>query len=63
MTSYSRTIAVVDDDAAVCDSTHLLLETHGFEVLSYESAERSRVCLRTTNPRKPRADHHDHSDD
>src|SRR5215469_13601845 len=38
MTSHSRTIAVVDDDAAVCDSTRFLLETHGLEVLSYESA-------------------------
>jgi len=38
MTSHSRTIAVVDDDAAVCESTRFLLETHGFEVLSYESA-------------------------
>jgi FixJ family two-component response regulator len=38
MTLRSPTIAVVDDDAAVCDSTRFLLETHGLEVLSYESA-------------------------
>jgi two-component system, LuxR family, response regulator FixJ len=38
MTSATRTIAVVDDDAAVCDPTRFLLETHGFEVLAYESA-------------------------
>jgi two-component system, LuxR family, response regulator FixJ len=38
VTSHSRTIAVVDDDSAVCDSTRFLLETHGLEVLSYDSA-------------------------
>jgi two-component system, LuxR family, response regulator FixJ len=30
-------IAVIDDDAAVCDSTRFLLETHGLEVYTYES--------------------------
>src|SRR5579862_7878905 len=30
-------IAVIDDDAAVCDSTRFLLETHGLEVRTYES--------------------------
>ncbi len=28
-------IAVVDDDAAVCDSTRFLLESYDFEVLTY----------------------------
>ncbi len=31
-------IYVVDDDEAVRDSTHLLLETYGFETRSYSSA-------------------------
>jgi two-component system, LuxR family, response regulator FixJ len=31
-------VAVVDDDAAVCDSTRFLLETYGFEARTYEGA-------------------------
>ena len=30
-------ICIVDDDAAVCDSLSVLLEAHGFEVLTYPS--------------------------
>jgi two-component system response regulator FixJ len=30
-------ICVVDDDAGVCDSLSVLLETHGFAVLTYAS--------------------------
>src|SRR5437899_1044954 len=30
-------ICIVDDDAAVCDSLSVLLEAHGFEVLTYAS--------------------------
>jgi FixJ family two-component response regulator len=37
MTSPAGVIAVVDDDAAVCDSTRFLLETYGFEVHTYHS--------------------------
>src|SRR4051794_27163193 len=37
MISTGRVIAIVDDDAAVCDSTHFLLETYGFEVRTYYS--------------------------
>jgi two-component system response regulator FixJ len=33
-----RVIAVVDDDAAVCDSTRFLLETYDFDVHTYQSA-------------------------
>ena len=33
--AHGQVIAVVDDDAAVCDSTRFLLETHDFEVLTY----------------------------
>ena len=36
MTSTERTIAVIDDDAAVCDSTRLLLETYDFHVRTYQ---------------------------
>jgi two-component system, LuxR family, response regulator FixJ len=35
MNSQSRTIAVVDDDAAVCDSTRFLLEAHNLDVQTY----------------------------
>jgi two-component system response regulator FixJ len=37
MTSTGRAIAVVDDDAAVCDSTRFLLETYDFDVYTYQS--------------------------
>ena len=36
MTPTGRVIAVVDDDAAVCESTCFLLETYGFDVLVYQ---------------------------
>jgi two-component system response regulator FixJ len=32
-----RVVAVVDDDAAVCDSTRLLLEVYDFAVRTYQS--------------------------
>jgi two-component system, LuxR family, response regulator FixJ len=37
MTSPAGAIAVVDDDAAVCDSTRFLLETYDFDVHTYQS--------------------------
>ena len=37
MTSAGAVIAVVDDDAAVCDSTRFLLETYDFDVHTYQS--------------------------
>ena len=37
--SHNRRICLVDDDAAVLDSTRLLLESHGFEVFGYPSSE------------------------
>jgi two-component system, LuxR family, response regulator FixJ len=37
MNSQSRTIAVVDDDAAVCDSTRFLLEANNLDVQTYLS--------------------------
>jgi two-component system response regulator FixJ len=37
MTSTGRVIAVIDDDAAVCDSTRFLLETYDFDVHTYQS--------------------------
>jgi FixJ family two-component response regulator len=37
MTPVGRAIAIVDDDAAVCDSTGFLLETHDFVVRTYLS--------------------------
>lgn len=33
-----RVIAIVDDDAAVCDSARILLEAYGLEVQTYQSA-------------------------
>jgi two-component system response regulator FixJ len=33
-----RVIAIVDDDAAVCDSVRTLLEAYGLEVRTYQSA-------------------------
>jgi len=36
-TPPAGTIAVVDDDAAVCDSTRFLLETYDFDVHTYQS--------------------------
>ena len=38
MTPIGRTIAIVDDDDAVCKSTRFLLETYDFGVLTYQSA-------------------------
>ena len=35
MNSQTRTIAVVDDDTAVCDSTRLLLEAYDLDVRTY----------------------------
>jgi two-component system, LuxR family, response regulator FixJ len=32
-----QTVAVIDDDAAICDSTRFLLETYDFEVSTYRS--------------------------
>ena len=37
MTSPVGAIAVVDDDAAVCDSTRFLLEPYDFDVHTYQS--------------------------
>lgn len=37
MNSQSRTIAVVDDDAAVCDSHRILLEANNLDVQTYLS--------------------------
>jgi two-component system response regulator FixJ len=37
MNPERRSVAVVDDDAAVCESTRVLLEVHGFDVLTYQS--------------------------
>jgi len=37
MTSTGTVIAVIDDDAAVCDSTRFLLETYDFDVHTYQS--------------------------
>ena len=34
---HGGAICVVDDDASVCDSLSVLLETHGLEVLAYSS--------------------------
>jgi two-component system, LuxR family, response regulator FixJ len=34
---HDNTIAVVDDDPAVCESTRLLLEIYGFSVITYKS--------------------------
>jgi two-component system response regulator FixJ len=33
----NRSVAVLDDDEAVCDSTRFLLETYGFAVRTYLS--------------------------
>ena len=33
-----RVIAIVDDDAAICDSARILLEAYGLEVQTYQSA-------------------------
>jgi two-component system response regulator FixJ len=37
MSPQTRAVAVVDDDAAVCDSTQFLLETHDLDVQTYQS--------------------------
>ena len=37
MSSPNGTVAVVDDDAAVCDSTRVMLEAYGYEVRTYLS--------------------------
>ena len=37
MNSQSRTVAVVDDDAAVCDSTRFLLEANDLDAQTYLS--------------------------
>jgi two-component system, LuxR family, response regulator FixJ len=37
MNSQSRTTGVVDDDAAVCDSTRILLEANNLDVQTYLS--------------------------
>src|SRR5215469_2362169 len=34
---HGKAIAVIDDDVAVCDSTRLLLEVYGMDVLTYGS--------------------------
>jgi two-component system response regulator FixJ len=33
-----RMIAIVDDDAAICDSARILLEAYGLQVQTYQSA-------------------------
>ena len=51
MTSTGDVIAVIDDDAAICDSTRLLLETYDFDVHTYQSGvdflrdNRAIACL------------------
>ena len=35
MNPVSRTIAIIDDDTAVCESTRFLLEIYDFAVLTY----------------------------
>jgi FixJ family two-component response regulator len=37
MSPDGRAVAIVDDDAAVCDSTRFLLETYDFAVRTYQS--------------------------
>ena len=37
MTFRSRWVAVVDDDAAVCDSMRSLLEAYNLDVYTYQS--------------------------
>jgi two-component system response regulator FixJ len=37
MSAVGRTIAIIDDDTAVCESTRFLLEIYTFEVLTYRS--------------------------
>jgi len=37
MSPQTRSVAVVDDDEAVCDSTRLLLETYDLDVQTYQS--------------------------
>jgi two-component system, LuxR family, response regulator FixJ len=37
MSSQSGAVAIVDDDPAVCDSTRILLEVYGLNVLTYLS--------------------------
>ena len=37
MTATGIVIAVIDDDAAVCNSTRFLLETYDFDVHTYQS--------------------------
>ena len=37
MSAIGCTIAIIDDDAAVCESTQFLLEIYDFEVLTYRS--------------------------
>jgi two-component system, LuxR family, response regulator FixJ len=37
MSPDGRAVAIVDDDAAVCDSTRFLLEAHDFCVRTYQS--------------------------
>src|SRR6478736_3845581 len=38
VTCNGRWMAVVDDDAAICDSTRVLLEAHDLDVQTYQSA-------------------------
>ena len=38
MSPQSRSVAVVDDDEAVCDSTRFLLEIYGFAVRTYRNS-------------------------
>ena len=37
MSGRGPVVAVIDDDAAVCESTRFLLETHGFDARTYLS--------------------------
>ena len=37
MSLHGRAVAIVDDDAAVCDSTRFLLEAYDFGVRTYQS--------------------------
>ena len=34
-----RLISVIDDDESICRSTRLLIESHGFRAVSFETAE------------------------
>ena len=37
MSAIGRTVAIIDDDTAVCESTRFLFEIYDFEVLTYQN--------------------------